>query len=73
MGPLERRVRARRRNMDWVGWYTLVALNFGFYMLGRKDERGHKGWKNTVAAFAIGAIWPLAAGYGVYLKHWKAA
>ncbi|HCZ33445.1 MAG TPA: hypothetical protein DHV93_08315 [Holophagaceae bacterium] len=57
--------------MQWKQFYALVALNYAFYIMGRKDERGHTGWKNTLAAICMGFAWPVAFGYGIYLKHFR--
>lgn len=57
--------------MSGYHYYVVVAGCLACYVLGRKHERRQAGWKNTAAALAAGAVWPVMVVWGAWLVHSK--
>ncbi|WP_018079132.1 hypothetical protein [Thiobacillus denitrificans] len=54
-------------------YYVILGSVYAAYVLGVMHGKKHEHWANVVMALAIGALWPVAVLYGIYLQHFARA
>jgi len=51
--------------------YWWIACSYFCYSYGIMVGMNRGGWRDAVACWALGAIWPAAFAYGFYLHYFK--